>query len=58
MVLVNRMKDPIPFPPHVKVTEWLKELLRKMLTVDEAKRYSIQEVVQVLKTQRTDMDLE
>ena len=58
MVLVNRMKEPINFPPHVKVSEWLKQLIRNMLNIDEYKRYTIKEVLQVLKTQCTDMEIE
>ena len=55
MVLVNRMKEPIVFPPQVKVSEWLKQLIRNMFNVDEFKRYSIKEVLQVLQAQNTGM---
>lgn len=58
MVLVNRMKEPICFPPQVKVSEWLKQLIRNMLNIDEFKRYTIKEVLQVLQTQCTGMEIE
>jgi serine/threonine-protein kinase ULK/ATG1 len=48
VVLVERMKKPFDFPPNVDVPSWLKQLMRDMLTIDEAKRISIKQVVEVL----------
>lgn len=34
MVLVDRMKKPFDFPPNIAISEWTKQLIREMLTVD------------------------
>ncbi len=44
MVLVQRMKDMIIFPPNIKISDWLKTLIRDMLNIDEAKRVSMKQV--------------
>ena len=48
MVLIERMKKPFDFPPNIEVSEWVKQLLRNMLTIDEAKRISIKQVLELL----------
>lgn len=45
MVLVDRMKKPFDFPPNIAISEWTKQLIREMLTVDESKRVSINHVL-------------
>jgi hypothetical protein len=42
------MKKPFDFPPNIEVSEWIRQLLRGMLTVDEAKRISIKQVLEIL----------
>jgi polo-like kinase 4 len=44
LVLVERMRKPLEFPPHIKISDWIKQLLREMLTIDESKRASIKRV--------------
>jgi hypothetical protein len=39
------MKKPFDFPPNIEASPWLKQLLRDMLNIDEAKRLSIKQVV-------------
>lgn len=56
MVLVDRMKKPFDFPPNIEVAEWIKQLLRGMLTIDESKRSSIKQVLETL--QKEGMELE
>lgn len=34
VVLINRMKEPIDFPPHIQVSPWLKQLMTQMMTID------------------------
>lgn len=34
MVLVDRMKKPFDFSPTIAISEWVKQLIREMLTVD------------------------
>lgn len=45
LILIDRMKKPIDFPPHIKVSSWLKDLLMGMMRIDEAKRFSIKQVL-------------
>ncbi len=46
--LTKRMKEPINFPPNIKVSDWIKQMIRGMLEVDEAKRLSIYEVKKII----------
>ena len=32
--LIERMKKDILFPPHIEVDEWLKDLIRGMMTIE------------------------
>ena len=48
-VLIERMKKDVAFPPHIAVSEWLKQLMKGMLTIDEASRISIKEVVNIMR---------
>lgn len=48
LVLLERMRKPLEFPPAIKVSDWIKQLLRDMLTVDEAKRISMKQVREIL----------
>lgn len=34
VVLTTRMKQPIEFPPHIKISTWLKQLIADMMTID------------------------
>ena len=52
------MTQPIDFPPHIKVSAWLKQLVVQMITIDEAKRIGIKQVVEVLVKNSKDMDVE
>lgn len=58
VVLINRMKEPIIFPPHIKVSPWLKQLMAEMMTIDEFKRIGIKQVLEVIQTKSAQMDLE
>lgn len=58
MVLIERMKKPFDFPPNIETSEWVKHLLRGMMTIDEGKRCSIKEVLDVLQKESKEMDLE
>ena len=57
LVLIDRMKKPIDFPPHIKVSPWLKDLM-EMMKIDEFKRLSIKNVLEILQVQSSKMDLE
>ena len=57
LVLIDRMKKPIGFPPHIKVSPWLKDLM-EMMKIDEFKRLSIKKVLEILQVQSSKMDLE
>ena len=48
-ILIDRMHSEITFPPHIQVEGWLKDTIRGMLTVSEADRLSIKEVVERIK---------
>lgn len=52
------MKKPFDFPPNIEVSGWVKHLLQAMLTIDEAKRISIKQVLEVLQKESKEMDLE
>ena len=57
--LIERMKKDILFPPHIEVDDWLKDLIRGMMTIEEEERLSIKDVVQILKKyMETRMDME
>jgi serine/threonine protein kinase len=58
MILVERMKKPFDFPPNIDVSEWLKQVLRGMLTIDEGKRWPIKQVLDVLLKESKEMDVE
>jgi len=58
LVLIDRMKKPIDFPPHIKVSPWLKDLMMEMMKIDEFKRLSIKKVLEILQVQSSKMDLE
>ncbi len=58
VVLIERMKKPIDFPPHIKVSPWLKDLMMNMMKIDEFKRFSIKQVLEILQAQSSKMDLE
>jgi serine/threonine protein kinase len=51
-VLIDRMKGEILFPPNIKISGWLKDMIKGMLTVTEAERLSIKEVVEIIRTER------
>lgn len=57
MVLTERMKLPIDFPPHIKISSWLKKLLIDMLTIDEFKRISMKQVTEVIQREGNLMEL-
>lgn len=57
-VLTDRMKQPIDFPPHIKISAWLKKLMMDMMTIDEFKRISMKQVLQTLQAETKEMDLE
>lgn len=57
VVLVERMKKPFDFPPNIEVSANTKQLLRGMLTIDEAKRISIKQVLEALQKDSKEMDL-
>lgn len=48
LILLERMRKPLEFPPAIKVSSWIKQLLRDMLTVDETKRISMKQVHEIL----------
>lgn len=53
------MKEPIIFPPNIKVSDWVKDMIRGMLTVDESKRLGIYEVKKIIESHTGgSMDLE
>jgi len=53
------MKKEINFPPHIKVSPWLKDMIKGMLTVDESERLSIKDVVEIIKKHKESaMDVE
>lgn len=58
MVLIERMKKPIDFPPHIKISDWLKQLLMGMMSIDEFKRISMKQVLESLLAENKEMDLE
>lgn len=58
MVLTKRMKENIEFPPKPKVSDWIKEMIRGMLTIDESKRYYISEVKKIILGNTGLMDIE
>lgn len=58
MVLVDHMKKPIDFPPHIKISPWLKKLLVDMLTIDEYKRIPIKQVLEVILRESSHMEQE
>jgi serine/threonine protein kinase len=58
LVLVERMKHPIDFPPHIKVSAWLKDLMVQMMTIDEFKRISIKKVQDIIRAETNQMELE
>jgi|688.fasta_scaffold1986090_1 hypothetical protein len=37
------------FPPNIKVSDWLKNMIKSMLTVPESERMSIKDVVNTIK---------
>ena len=52
------MKQPIDFPPHIKVSQSLKQLIVEMITIDEFKRVGIRQVLEVIQKHSEGMDLE
>jgi hypothetical protein len=42
------MQEPINFPPNIKVSQWIKDMIKGMLTVDESKRLWIYEVKKII----------
>lgn len=36
------------FPPNIKVSDWLKKMIKGMLTVSESERIGIKEVVSTI----------
>ena len=46
--LLQKINQEILFPPHREVDEWLKDMIRGMLTVDENSRLSIKNIVEIL----------
>ena len=52
------MKQPIDFPPHIKVSNWLKQLIVDMMTIDEFKRIGINQVLEILEKNNKSMDIE
>jgi hypothetical protein len=58
VVLTTRMKQPIEFPPHIKISVWLKQLIVDMMTIDESKRIGIKQVLEIILKNSKDMDIE
>jgi len=58
VVLTTRMKQPIDFPPHIKISPWLKQLISDMMTIDESKRIGIKQVLEIILKNSKDMDIE
>lgn len=52
------MKQPIDFPPHIKISDWMKQLIVDMMTIDEAKRIGIKQVLEIIQKNSKDMDIE
>lgn len=52
------MKQPIDFPPHIKISAWMKQLIVDMMTIDEAKRIGIKQVLEIIQKNSKDMDIE
>ena len=50
------MQEPIGFPPNIKVSDWVKDMIGGMLTVDESKRLWIYEVKKIIETHTGLMD--
>lgn len=57
VTLIERMKKSIDFPPHIQISPWLRNLLLQMLTIDESKRISIKQVLEVIEKHAGQMDL-
>ena len=57
VVLTTRMKQPIDFPPHIKVSNWLKQLVVEMMNIDEMKRISIKQVLEIIVKNCQEMDV-
>ncbi len=57
-MLTKRMQEPIHFPPNIKVSDWIKQMIRGMLEVDESKRLWIEEVKKIIQTNTGAMDTE
>jgi serine/threonine protein kinase len=57
VVLTTRMKQPIDFPPHIKVSPWLKQLIVEMMTIDEYKRINMKQVLEILNKNSEGMDI-
>ena len=56
--LTERMKEEIKFPPKCKVDNWIKEMIGKMLAIDESKRLSVKEVRDIMDKQMGKMETE
>jgi hypothetical protein len=53
------MKKEISFPPHIKISDWIKDMIKGMLTITEADRLSIKDVVEMIKKYKDNaMDIE
>jgi hypothetical protein len=52
------MQETIHFPPNIKVSDWIKQMIRGMLEVDESKRLWIEEVKKIIQTNTGAMDTE
>lgn len=50
------MREKINFPPHINVSDWIKDMIRGMLEVDESKRLWIYEVKKIILTNTGIMD--
>ena len=50
------MREPINFPQNKKLAEWIQQMIKGMLNVDEAKRFSISEVKKLIQTNTSAMD--
>lgn len=57
IVLIDRMKKPIEFPPNIKISAWLKQLLVNMMTIDEFKRIGMKQVLEAIQKNSQAMDL-
>ena len=46
--LINQMKEDVSFSPSFKVSPWVKDMIKGMLTVSEEDRLDIKTVVKII----------